>query len=111
MRELTFKEMATVSGAENYDVTVVDPVAAIQTFLFLISVTDQQSFIYGSVITGMTGGAIAGGVMGYGAAAGVGLAAGIGAGVACAGAGAIAGGLAAKGAAYFMAGAYNWIMG
>ncbi len=111
MRELTYNEMTAVSGAENLDVTVIDPVAAIQTFLFLISYTDQQSFIYGSVVTGMTGGAITGGIMGYGAVAGMGMAAGIGAGVACAGAGAIAGGLAAKGAATFMAGAYNWIMG
>ncbi len=81
MRELTNFEAAAVSGAEHHDVVVYDPVAAIQTFLFLATVTDQQGFQSLSTITGMAGGAIAGGwSAGAWAYAGYGIAGAIGAG-------------------------------
>lgn len=112
MRQLNSLELCTVSGGEHHDVTIIDPVAAVQTFLLLISVTDQQSFLYGSVITGMTVGAVGGGIVGYGfGAASAGLAGGIAAGLAGAAVGTIACGMALKGAAYFGIGAYNMIMG
>ena len=108
MRELTFKEIAYVSGAETLDVTVIDPVAAIQTFLLLMSVTDRDGFQYGSVITGMTAGAVGGGMLGF-TSVGGGLA-GCALGLTGAGAGLIVGGLAFKAAANFAIGAYNMIM-
>lgn len=111
MRDLTFDEVGFVSGAETHDIFVIDPIAAIQTFLILISVADQQSFVYGSVVTGMTIGAIGAGIGGGTAVTGMaGLALGIGAGIGCAAVGAVAGGLAFKAGATFAVGAYNWIM-
>ncbi|HRE31761.1 MAG TPA: hypothetical protein PLD88_07305 [Candidatus Berkiella sp.] len=110
MRQLTLSESSMVSGAESHDVMIIDPVAAAQTFFYLISVTDQNSFRYGSVVTGMTVGAIGGGFVGYAAAAGAGVAAGVAASVAGVGLGAVAGGLVCKGAASFMVTSYNWIM-
>lgn len=110
MRKLTMNEICSVSGAESLDVTVVDPVAAAQTFLYLISVTDQSGFYYGSVVTGMCAGAVAGGYWGYGALAASGVLAGGAAGIVCAGIGTFAGGLLAKGAATFATGAYNILM-
>lgn len=109
MRELTFTEMGAVAGAERLDVTVIDPVAAAQTFLFLMSVTDQQGFMYGSVITGMSVGAVAGGVAAYGAAGAGAL--GLAAGLLGAGAGLLVGGVAFKLGASFAIGSYNLIMG
>ncbi len=111
MRELTFNEMSAVAGAEDHNIMVIDPVAAAQTFLFLMSVTDREGFLYGSVITGMTAGAIGGGMWGYGAAISSGALAAGGAAVGCAALGAIVGGFALKGAATFAIGSYNLIMG
>lgn len=114
MRDLTFQELAMVNGAARQDVNVgvIDYVGAAQTFLLLVSSADQKGFIYGSVVTGMTFGAIAGGFAGYayGAAAGgmmLGCAGALGAGAA----GLVVGGIAFKGAAMYAATAYNWIMG
>jgi len=108
MRQLTINESSKVSGAEHHDVMVIDPVAAAQTFLLLMSIADQEGFRYGSVITGMTAGTIGGGYLGY-VALGAGLTGAAGA-IVAGGAGAVVGGLAAKGAANFMVGSYNWIM-
>lgn len=111
MRELTFKESVAVSGAENHNVTVIDPVAAFQTFAFLVSVSDQDGFIRGSTIAGMIGGTGLGAVGGYSAAIASGFGFGILGAIGGAGVGAIVGGLAFKTAANFGAGSYNWIMG
>lgn len=108
MRQLTINESSIVSGAEHHDVMLIDPIAAAQTFMLLMSVVEQDSFRYGSVVTGMTGGAIGGGYVGY-VALGGSLAGGAGA-IMAGAAGAVAGGLFAKGAANFMIASYNWIM-
>lgn len=108
MRQLTINESSLVSGADHHDVMIIDPVAAAQTFMLLMSVVDQDGFRYGSVITGMTAGSIGGGYLGY-TALGGGLAGAAGA-VLVAGGGAVVGGLACKGAASFLVASYNWIM-
>lgn len=112
MRELTCNEMAVVSGADSDSLVIIDPIAAAQTFFFLLSVTDQEAFMRGSVVTGMLTGGIGGGVLGYGAvaaSAGVGL--GVLAGLAGAGVGAVVGGIAFKGGALVSTGIYNALMG
>ncbi len=68
MRDLTVNEITVVSGAEDHTVTVIDPIAAIQTFAMLYSVTDQQNFQRASTIIGMGVGGIAGGSLAYTAA-------------------------------------------
>lgn len=94
MRHLTMNEITMVSGAEDHTVTVVDPVAMVQTFALLYSLTDQESFQRASTILGMGVGGIAGGVFGWGAtAATYGTAVAV-----CASAGGVIGGAFAAGA-------------
>ncbi len=94
MRDLTMNEMAFVSGAEDHTVTVVDPVALVQTFALLYSVTDQATFQRASTIVGMGVGGIAGGMIGYSVTA---TAYGVGVGI-LASAGGVIGGAFAAGA-------------
>ncbi|MGD9591944.1 MAG: hypothetical protein AB7V32_05445 [Candidatus Berkiella sp.] len=93
MRDLTMNEIAYVSGAEDHSIVVVDPVAAIQTFALLYSVTDQDSFQRASTILGMGVGAIGGGFMGWAAGASSSIALGV-----CASAGGVMAGAFAVGA-------------
>ncbi len=67
MRDLTMNEIAFVSGAEDHSITVIDPVAAVQTFALLYSVTDQDIFQRVSTILGMGVGGVAGGMYGWSA--------------------------------------------
>lgn len=109
MRDLSNFEMACVSGAERHD--VIDVVGALQTFLLLMAVTDKQSFAYGSVITGMTAGTIAGAAAGYSyTVASLGAVGGCAAGLGLGAVGMVAGGLAFKGGAYFATNVYDMLM-
>lgn len=112
MRDLTMNEVAFVSGAEDHSVIVVDPVAAVQTFALLYSMTDQDSFQRASTVLGMGAGGIAGGVMGYGAvAATYGLVAGIGASAGGVIAGAFVGGAALRFGSMGAVAIYNTLLG
>ncbi len=107
MRELTFQEVSVVSGAENHNVVVIDPVGAIQGFFTLLGSVTKESFVSGSVITGMLAGAGLGVYGAYTTYVSYGLLAGIGAGVALPGLGTFAGGAAFYIGARFGVAAYS----
>lgn len=111
MRQLTINESEIVCGAESHDIMIIDPVAAMQTAFYLMSVVDQGGFRYGSVVTGMGIGALGGSVAGYAAGVGSGLAAGIALGAGGFAAGAVVGGVTCRIGAEFLIASYNMIMG
>lgn len=108
MRQLTLNESLVASGGNQHDVMVVDLVAAAQSFLLLLTLADQNTFRYGAIVTGMTGGTVGGAYIGY-VTFGGSIAGGFGA-LGAGAIGAIAGGLAFKAAANFMVASYNWII-
>ena len=116
MRNLKGFEIASVSGGENHQVTVVDPVEGLKLFLALLQM-DRQSFSHGLVVTGMIGGAAGGAFVGYSyaqscvAAGGTAAMAAGGAGGLAAGlAGAVVGGVALRVGAAVALGAYDLVM-
>lgn len=106
MRQLTNNEVQSVSGAENHNVMIMDPVALVQTIAYLVVNGDKDGFYKGSIVSGMIGGTGFGGFLGYSAYAG---AACVGATVGGAAAGAILGGLAGRAVGTFGVAAYEMI--